>query len=152
MAKNPKIKKQDHPQTAEAVIKKMEVERETKRQRAIVRDEIYPIVLEASKNITGGSIFAQTLLMTFRHAANKKIMDITVGELGINDAIDKNLDKDGYYGKVIDILSKEKIGNAGTMMEGIANEIERLLKKEQAERPLSSLKTDFIQDDEKNPQ
>ena len=44
-------------------------------------------------------------------------------------------------------MSKETVATTVGLLEGIENEIQRLLRKEQASRPFTTLETDFIENE-----
>lgn len=151
MAKPRKAKsavKQNHAQTAEQVINKIEIEREAKRQRAIISEQFYPLLVSCSKSITEANQFIQSLVVSIRQQASNKIMKLNMSDLDLIKNINPAVDKDGHYKKALKLFMNESVSTTAQLLEGMGNEIDRLTRKEMSERPLSSLKTDFIKDDE----
>lgn len=134
--------------TSEEVAKEIKQREEVVRQRAIVTDRLYPILMRASKNIADASQFLQIVKISLQQAFNNEMWGKTIADLKLSEKLDPKADRADYFKEFLDQLINEKVGTAIGLTEGLSDEIQRLLRKEQSERKLDTLKTDFIKTDD----
>lgn len=133
------------PKTREQLLEEAAMKKEVKRTRAIITEQVYPILLKASKNIPDAIQFLAVLNMGIRQQFNNQMRTQKIGDLKLLEAVDPKADRVEYYKQMIELIKNETVGTGLGLMEGLGNEIERLIKKENAERSLATLKTDFIE-------
>lgn len=119
---------------------------EVQRQRKIVVEKIFPLLLKHSTSIANASQISQVLLMTLRQAYANQMVGKKVKELDIEKQIDPKVPQASVYLELFKLFEDESISMANNLLEGVGNEIQRLLQKEQHERSFDTLKTDFISD------
>lgn len=139
--------KQEH-KNEEQLRKEAEQKREIVRQRAIVTDKLYPIVLKASKNVSDSMVFLQILSQSIRQQFNNQMLKQDLKDLNLLAQIDSKAERAAFFKEALELFQDEKVITATKLIEGLGDEIDRLIKKENAERSLSTLKTDFIPKDE----
>lgn len=141
--KVPQIHKNKEQLEKEAASKK-----EVLRQRAIVTEKLWPILLQKTDSISDASVAVQTLLVTVRNQFGNYMMKLSLKDLDLVKNIKPEFDKNGRYAEILNLLDSEKLSDVVNLLDGVSNEIDRLNKKEQHERKLDTLKTDFLQSDE----
>lgn len=144
MPKQPKLSKAG-PKSREQLLQEAATKKEVKRTRAIITDQVYPILLKASKNIPDAIQFLAVLNMGIKQQFNNQMRTQKINDLKLLEAVDPKADRVDYYKQMIEIIKDETVGTGLGLIEGLGNEIERLIKKENAERSLATLKTDFIE-------
>jgi hypothetical protein len=142
------LKKQKHP-SKEELLRQAELEAETKRTRNKIKDEIYPILNCQSKNIEHAKMVCQIVAASLRQAFNNKANSFSVLDMNLSKDIDLKHNDAGIVLDVLNVIKDEKLPVGISMLDGLANEIDRLIKKEVNERSLDTLKTDWIEDDKK---
>lgn len=143
MAKREKKPKQDH-KNKEQLLREAEIAKETKRQRELVKQYLYPITVKASISIADASQFLQVLLMSVRQKFQSQMLTQTIGDLKLVEQIDPKAPRADYFKEFLDILINENVSTVTKLIEGLSDEFDRLIKKELNERKLDTLKTDFI--------
>ena len=138
------MKTQKEVKTKEQLVKESAQMEETKRMRAKVKEEFYPMLLESSKSIDDAKVFCQTLSVSLRQAFNNQLTKQTVEEMNLISMLDKDGDNVERFTKALEMFSQEKLHNALNMIEGMQNAIDGFLREEITKRPLSSLKSDFL--------
>lgn len=128
---------------------KLETEQavEVKRQRALAVNVLYPILLKGSTSIANATQMLGTLNMTINQAFQNKQRDMTLADLKLPEQINQTVPQADYYMEMLKVLENENVATANGLIKGISDELERLFRKEMAERSLSTLKTDFIIDE-----
>jgi hypothetical protein len=125
---------------------------EVKRQRALIKDKVYPFLLAHTKSIKEANVFLQVCKMAVQQAfANQKNTQ-TIDELKVIDRVDSKAQNSADYKEFLDLFRYEKLITAEQLIEGIGTAFDAFVSKELSQRPLSSLATDFLDpDDKSNP-
>lgn len=123
---------------------------EVKRQQALAKDVIYPILLKHAKNVKNAKTILNTLvvgmdaifMMDIKKHSEKRSHD-PLNTLELKQAM--NIGKD-YLGEweLVEALKNEKIMTAKALLEGMGKEIQRLTDKAELEKSITELKTEFI--------
>lgn len=130
--------------SSEQVAAEMRQIQEVKRQRALTKDVIFPLLVKGSTSISNAQQMIQVLSMSIRQAFNAQMKDLKVADLKVKEKIDPKVNQADYYCELLTVLEGERLTDVINLLEGIENEIARLIKKETSERKLETLKTDFI--------
>lgn len=148
MATNAKGVKKTKKENTSAEQKAQEAE--VNRQRALVRDVIYPLVMRNSKSIEDAKTYLQTVA-TALESAYAKEMQVKQMELSLSPT--KNLDvsnvitKDTKYDRereLLAIFADEKLGTTDALLMGLKQAIEGFQREEAAGRDLATLKATFL--------
>ena len=132
------------------ILKGIEQKTEVDRQRVIVRDQIAPIIIEASKNINDAKVFLGALSQGLGQAFMNKRNVLTVEEIDLINMLDTKGDRYEEYKKILDILKDEKISVAVGLLEGFSNLIDTCIREEMNKKSLSDMDLNLLNPDEKN--
>lgn len=117
---------------------------EAERQRKLVREQLYPMVVDASTSITDASQFVSVLLMSVRQQFQSQMRTQKVKDLDLLSKIDAKADRADKYKKVLELFQDETVSTTTQLLEGFGNAIDSFVKEELTKRPFDSLKTDFL--------
>lgn len=129
--------------TKEQLLEEQKQREETLRLRSIVKEQIYPLLLEKSKSIDDAKIFSSTVSISIKQAFNNTMRKMLVEELKLKGMLSESEEKERYE-KMFDILNTETIFNALKMIDEMPNAIDGFIREEMCKRPLSELKADFL--------
>jgi hypothetical protein len=118
-------------------------EKELKRQKGIIIEKLYPILVEQEMNIEQAKIFLQVLGMSVKQAFNNLMLKMLIKELNLSDMLAEGKDKDKFM-KALEILGEEKVTVGVGMVNELNNAIDVFVRQENLKRPISDLKTDWI--------
>lgn len=137
-------------QPTEKKLSNKERDREIKRQRTIAKDSIYPILLKYAKNVEDAQSMCGALNMAIQQSFNKTVNEYqvylsgdTLSVLKIDDQMKKSKEfmRDR---ELLEVLKNEKISVASSLLGGLQAAIASWIKKENLERKLETLPTDFL--------
>lgn len=129
---------------------KKEQEKEAKRLRALVTSSISPILLKNAKSVKHAKDICKTLIVGMDAIFAKQVKDFSTDlqnkpleNLALNEFM---TDKKEYMAEweLVELLKGESIVASKMLVEGMGKEIDRLLDKEQAERNLDTLETEWL--------
>lgn len=129
--------------TKEQLLEEQKQREETLRLRKIVKEKIYPLLLEKSKSIDDAKIFSSTVSISIKQAFNNTMRKMLVEELKLKSMLSESEEKERYE-KMFDILNTETIFNALKMIDEMPNAIDGFIREEMCKRPLSELKAEFL--------
>lgn len=123
---------------------------EQARLRSLVQDIIYPILLKHSKSIKDAKTICKTLtvgmdalfmqkIKEYQTELSKDMLDVLKLEENMNDPKQYQAEH-----KLAEALRNEPISVAKDLIEGMHGELNRLTDKELLDRPLKSLKTEWL--------
>ena len=123
---------------------------ETARQQALVRETIYPILLKHAKNIKDAKNICKNFVVALdaafyldAKAYQERRSVESLGTLDLKKAINEDKQNSAEF-ELLEILNNEEISTVKSLIGGMEQELNRLTDKELVERPLESLKTEFI--------
>lgn len=123
---------------------------EVARQRDLAKNVIFPLLLKHATSIKNAENMCKTLMVGMDASFMKDIKeyqtkrsDETLETLGLLSLMKKSKEFAGER-EIIEALNGEKISDAKGMMQGMEEEIKRLVAKELVSRPLAELKTEFL--------
>lgn len=141
--KSSKIPPQQH-KTPEQLKKEQADIAEANRQRRLVVEKMYPILLKCSKNISDAQVFLTASKNAIEQKFNSGKYVKTIDEIKVLDDLDPNAPNAAAYREFIELFRYEKVFTAERLIEGMGNAIESFLREEFTKRKLDTLKTDFL--------
>lgn len=129
--------------TKDQLLEEQKQREETLRLRKIVKEQIYPLLLEKSKSIDDAKVFSSTVSISIKQAFNNTMRKILVEELKLKGMLSESEEK-GRYEQMFDILNTETIFNALKMIDEMPNAIDGFIREEMCTRPLNELKAEFL--------
>lgn len=138
----PKIpQRHKNKKQVEAEFKKRQ---ENARQRHIVIEQLYPVILKHAKSIENASHIIASFNMAVGTAFSNRKNDWTLEQIVAFEKFNDALVDAPAYQDLLAILKNEKVFDAEAMMRELGNALDAFDRKEKIERPFSSLKTDFV--------
>ena len=137
--------------TKEELEHKEKIRAEEKRQRALVKDKLYPLLLKHSKSIEDAKNLVYACEMAVRSAFQAKVYEeqarlskSQVSVLNLEDNIikDPQFDRDR---ELLDLFKFETVATTNSILEGMKLALEGFVREECTKRELSTLKTDFLE-------
>jgi len=131
-------------------LSKKEMKAEQTRLRELVREGIYPILLKHAKSIKDAKNIVHTLLIGMDALFMQKIKEyqlyVSEGKLEVLKLNEHMNDKANYPAEwaIAELLNTETVSCAKALMEGMESELNRLTDKEEADRPLDTLPTEWL--------
>lgn len=129
---------------------KKELTAEMLRQRGLVKEVIWPILLKHSKSVKNAQNICKTLSVGMDAIFMQKIKEYQIylsGEklslLDIKGMMNEGKEYQAEWA-LMEALQNEKIADAKGLIEGMHKELERLVDKELVERTLDSLNTEWL--------
>lgn len=116
---------------------------ELSRQKMIVINKLYPLLVEKDLNIEQAKIFLTVLSMTTKEIFNKLQLKMKVKDLGLIEQLADTKDKE-LFQKALEILAEESILVACGMIDETNHAIDAFLTAENMKRNIKDLKTEFI--------
>jgi len=124
--------------------------KEAVRQRELVKQVIYPILLKHATSIKNAKNICKTLVVGMDAIFMQKIKEYQQymsGEkletLNLKGFMNEGKQYEGEWA-LMEALKDEKIADAKGLVDGMEKELQRLTDKGELEKPLSELKTEFL--------
>lgn len=114
--------------------------KERDRQRAMVKDVLFPILFENSKSIEDAKIFCSVVTASVRSACNRIMMEKNLCDIHLDKELDAKAKDYERFHKVFDAFKGEKMSTALAIIDGAAQLIADSQKEEDANRPLKDIK------------
>ena len=131
------------PQKQDQLKEQIKQKEELARLRKIVKEGIYPLVVETSSNIEDAQTFVAALSMALKQSFNNLMTKMKVSDLKIEDYLIDN-DKSDRYKRLLALINDETITGALLLLDGFSNPIQLALREENLKRPLKDLKVDLL--------
>lgn len=123
---------------------------EVVRQRELVKTSIYPLILKHNKTIKDAINMCKSITVGMDNIFMNKMKEYSTyaseDKLETLKLLENMSTEDQYAGEreLVTLLNTEKVKDAKGLIEGMQKELERLIDKEMSERPLETLKTEFL--------
>lgn len=120
------------------------------RQRAIVKDIIYPILLEHAKSVKDAKNICHTLVLGLDAVFSmdlKKYVEFRSGDRLESLKLKGFMNEGKEYAAewaLVEKLKDEKIKDVKGLIEGMEKELQRLTERDEKAKPLKELKTEFL--------
>jgi hypothetical protein len=118
-------------------------EESLKRQKGIIIDELYPILIEEEMTIEDAKLYLQVVNMSIKQAFENLKTKMYIKELGLSDMLAEG-DKKERYLKILAILEQEHIAQGCGMVEELEQALNVFQKQENMKRLVKDLTTDWI--------
>lgn len=127
----------------EQLLEEAKQKEEVLKLRKIVKEEIYPLLLEKSKSIDDAKVFCNTVSVAIKQSFNNRMRELKVAELGLKGMLAQSQEKERYE-KMFDILNSHTIMNALKMIDDLPTAIDGFIREEMCSRPLNGLKAELL--------
>jgi len=129
----------------EQIVKGMKDVQEVKRQREFVKDKLYPALLTATTSIEDSKYlltsFGNMIMQEFLALMKEKKFN----ELNLTSKLDSKSPQFEEIKKMIELFNDESVFTARELVEGMVGEVESNVTNELKSRPLSTLKTNWLE-------
>lgn len=113
------------------------------KQRALVKDKVYPFLVENSKDIEDAKVFISAAGIIMKQQFMNRMTTTTVADLKLQE-LKSDASTVKRYNDLFDILANESLTDALKVLEGLPQEIDSWIRKENEQRKLSELKADLL--------
>lgn len=131
----------------EAELLQAKQQQETKRLRALIKDQVYPVLLADCQTVHEAQTICQGLAVSIKTAYTNGMNDVKVTELSMDkqfEKVDKKSPVYQTYKKVWEILNTESVLAAAQLLEGFSGYMQGILEKEKKTRKFAELKVDLL--------
>lgn len=111
---------------------------------AFTKNEFYPAVVAASKNVDDAKMFLSSLSGMMLEKFLDGMKKVTFAELKLEDLLDPKDEKYEEYKTMFELLNDKTVFDAKDIIEGMRTEIQLFIDDEMKERQLWSLKAKWI--------
>lgn len=122
----------------------MKMEKEVKDKREFVKDKFYPALLKASTSVDDAKFLLGSMSNTVMETFLAMMKDKKFSDLHLEKKLDPKAPNYSEYLALLELFKDENVFVARELIEGMKNEIQMMVDNELKERPLASLKTDFL--------
>ncbi len=127
-----------------------ELKKEALRQRAIVKEQIYPLLLKHAKSVRNAKNICKTIVVGLDHVFQmdvKKYVDFRSSDrlesLKLKGFMNEGKEYEAEWA-LVELLKDEKIKDVKGLIQGLESELQRLTDKKELNTPLSEVKTEFL--------
>lgn len=140
----------ENPRTKEQIIADEKQKLEVSRRRAIVKDKLFPLLLEKSKSVEDAKHFCNATSLAIKQAFNNQLKDMLVEKLQMAKFLDPKGDVDeiARFTRMFSIFDKETILVAVELLEGMIHEIDGTIQMENKYKALKDLKIKLYEPEE----
>lgn len=138
------------PQGKQKRLSKKELQAEALRQRKIVKEVIYPILLKHAKSVKDAKNICKNFVIGMDaafYADVERYQTFKSAEafhtLNLKGLMNEGKEYTAEW-EWVEALKDEKISSAKGLIDGLGRELDRLTTIEELKRPLSELKTEFL--------
>lgn len=139
-----------HNKTQEEILREMEMNYEQTRQRAFIKNVVYPWLMEHSTSIDDAKNLAYAANMavesTFHVAVGKeqtRLSEIKLADLHVEDNLkeDEEFSRDREF---IALFKEERVATASSLLKGLKTVIESFEREESTKRTLDTLPAQLL--------
>jgi hypothetical protein len=135
--------------TKEEIAHGMEMQYEQTRQRKLIKERVYPFLLENSKSISdaknlcyaASSAIESTYQMKMQEE-QKRLSGLRLSDMEVSKNVNAEENKRDL--DFLDFFSEEKVSTAAGLIQGLKQVIESFEREESIKRPLSSLPAELL--------
>lgn len=144
------MKKKRENKTKEQILNEMVNSKDFQERLSFLRDQFYPKVIGASKNIEDAKMFLQSIVTVMMEKFLAIMKETSFSQLQLIEALDPKDPKYEEYVLLLDIFKDMNVFEARGHFERMKSEIDRFILDEMQERPLDTLKTKWVDEVIKN--
>jgi len=130
--------------TKEQLIAEMEQTKKVNQQRQVVKEKIYPFLLEKSESIEDAKVFMSAIGISIKQAYLNGMKDTPLGDLKMVEMLDIKGANYQRYKDLFEILKDYSITDALKLIEGMPGEIDISIREEMQTRKLDTLKVKLL--------
>ena len=130
--------------TKEELLKELRGNQKFIEKMKFTKEVFYPALLNASKSIDDASSFLSSINNIMMEKFLGYMKEKNFGELKLVDMLDPKDEKYDELKKMLTLFDDKSVFDAKEYIEGMRNEISLFLGEEAKNRPLSSLKTKWL--------
>jgi transcriptional regulator of heat shock response len=108
------------------------------------REVFYPALCNASKNIEDATMFIGSISTVMMEKFLQLMKEKKFSELKLTDSLDPKDEKYNELKEMLDLFNDMSVFDARTYFEGMKSEISLFIQEENKDRPLSDLKTKWL--------
>lgn len=144
------MEKQNHKSGEEIIKEAEEKKRQEKlvenanRKRVIVREKVYPLLLDLNEDIRYSKIFVHTGATAIRQAFDNLMLTMKVSELNIEQYFDPKNEKLKDYHRLFEILKDETINDALSIVREMPDKIDNFFFHEMEKKRINELDIDKL--------
>lgn len=132
------------PRTKDQIISDAMRIKEATRQKALIKEKIYPTLIEASENIQDAKMFLSSFSSMIMDAFLVRMQDVKFKELKLNERLLVDGPHKEHFEKLLSHFDDESVFTAREITEGLRNEVQMFIDDEMKSRKLDTLKTNFL--------
>ena len=136
-------KKNQKKLNPEQVRREEDQKREESRRGKILKEKIYPLLLEDDKEIENIKVFLQVFDVAMSRAFMQQQANTKVQDLKLEDELKNNPEAERYH-KTFSILNEETITVASDLLKSMGQIIDNCLHDENKLRKMSELKLKYF--------
>ena len=138
-AKQGGMQRQQNTLTAEQLQKR-------DRKRDIVKNKLYPLLLENTKNIEDAKMFIEAFAWIIRTQFDNRMHQMKLSELGLINELNKEADpkERERHEKILALFDQETIHDTLEMINKMPDAIDSFVRKDNSKRSLKELEADFL--------
>jgi hypothetical protein len=137
--------KQKHVTDKKQLAQVAEQVEKIKGQRSLAKDRLYPALVAATVSVDEAKMLLQSISSLVMEDALQVLRDKKMSE--VKDSLVKRLCPDGErvkeVGSLLDVLNDETLFDTKAQVEGMANVIDFMIRKEMQDRTLNSFTPDW---------
>jgi hypothetical protein len=132
--------KKQHNKTKEQIIAELEEKRKEGKRRTFIDEHFMPLMEEITTNLEDAQVFSQALQQTLQQSFNNLSKSMKVVDLHLDEKLNKNKPELTYrYEQVLNVLGDQTIDDAFRMLQGLFDEINRVINAEYGKKTLKEL-------------
>ena len=133
-------------QSKQQQLHKAVVSEEVLRQRGLVKNQLYPFLINNSKSVEDAKNLCTSLAIVIKQAWENKRRDYIVKSLALDTLMSNQItpEENKKWDMFMGLIENEKINVATDLLDGMASAVDSFIKEENCTKPLSSLKVTFL--------
>lgn len=135
------MQKMPKPKTEAEIKREMIAKQETNRLRVLIKEVIYPALIEKSESIEDAKMVCTVISTTIGQAVLNFQKDLKVSSLDIPQVSDEKYKR---FNEIVDLLKEENVNDAQQLMRGVSDVIDSFIREENNKRPLSELNAELL--------
>ncbi len=131
--------KQSH-KTKEQILAEAQEKAKAEKRKEFIDNSFMPLMENITKNLEDAQLFSQSLQQALQQAFHNLSLEMKVADLHLIEKLNKNKPEFSYrYEQVLNVLADQKIDDAFRMLQGLFDEINRVINLEYGKKTLKEL-------------
>lgn len=132
------------PRSKEEILAKIKKTVQFQKNMSFIKEKFWPALCEASQNIQDASILLEGFNTQVMQEFLGWMKTVKISELKLHDKLDKDSPKYTENIALIELFQEMNVFNAKELIEGMRGEVQQFILDEMKTRPLTTLKTRWI--------